>query len=96
MNDTEIFEAIRGVLEQHLHLRIPVTPQTDIARDLALDSVHQLTFIVELENRFRICFDPDDEQGLRTLGDVARLVARRLQVQAEVGTTAAPQEGPAP
>jgi acyl carrier protein len=94
VTDIEIFEAIRGVLERHLHLRIPVTPQTDITRDLALDSVHQLTFIVELENRFHICFDPDDEQGLRTLGDVARLVGRRLQ--AEAGLSAATQEVPGP
>jgi acyl carrier protein len=94
MTDTEIFQAIREVLARHLHLSAPVTPQTDIARDLALDSVHQLTFIVELENRFRVCFDPDDEQGLRTLGDVARLVERRLQ--AEANLPAAPREASPP
>ena len=61
------------------HLRIAdVEEETDLFRDLALDSVQQLTFIVELENSFKICFDEGDEEGIRTIGDVVDAVSRRL------------------
>lgn len=78
MKDTEIFAAVQGILVEHLQVPHTVTMETDIQRDLALDSLRQLTFVVELENRFRICFEPEDERGLVTLGDVVQLVHRRL------------------
>jgi acyl carrier protein len=79
MTEHQILEAIRSVLREHLQIVSPVKRETDLFRDLALDSLKQLTFIVELENRFRICFDEGDEEGLRTIGDVVGLVARRLE-----------------
>lgn len=78
MKQAEIFAAVQGILREHVQVAHPVSLHTDIHKDLALDSLRQLTFVVELENRFRICFDPEDERGLETLDDVVRLVHRRL------------------
>ena len=77
MTDAEILNGVRGVLREHLDVRRDVDAETDLVRDLALDSLKQLTLIVELENHFKICFDPGEEDGARTLGDVVRLISRR-------------------
>jgi acyl carrier protein len=41
--------------------------------------LRQLTFVVELENLFRIRFDEGDEEDLQTIGDIVRLIAHRLE-----------------
>jgi acyl carrier protein len=83
MTKTQILEGVRSVLREHLRISRPVYPETDLFRDLELDSLKQLTLVVELENYFRICFDEGDEEGLRTIGDVMGLISRRIE---DVGT----------
>lgn len=77
MERRRVLERVRAVLEEHLHIA-DVQEETDLFRDLELDSVQQLTFIVELENAFEVCFDEGDEAGIRTIGDVVDIVSRRL------------------
>jgi acyl carrier protein len=77
MNETQIFEDVKKVLREHLQIVSPVGLETDLFRDLELDSLKQLTLVVELENRFRICFDEGDEEGLRTIGDIVTLIRHR-------------------
>ena len=78
MTESQILENVRKVLEEHLQISFPVGRETDLFRDLELDSLKQLTLVVELENRFRICFDEGDEDGLRTIGDVVEFIANRI------------------
>jgi acyl carrier protein len=77
MERGRVLEEVRRVLEEHL-LIADVQEETDLFRDLELDSVQQLTFIVELENAFEICFDEGDEARIRTIGDVVEIVSHRL------------------
>lgn len=56
-----------------------VDESTHLFRDLELDSIQQLTFVVELENHFRICFDEGDDAGIETIGDVVDAVSERLE-----------------
>ena len=77
MERGRVLADVRRVLEEHL-LISDVREETDLFRDLELDSVQQLTFIVELENAFEICFDEGDEARIRTIGDVVDIVSRRL------------------
>jgi acyl carrier protein len=79
MTKHQILEGIRHVLREHLQIATPVGVETDLFHDLELDSLKQLTFVVELENRFRVCFDAGDQEGLRTIGDVVGLIARRIE-----------------
>lgn len=73
----EAIEAqIARILREQLAVEVPLDAETDLLVDLQLDSVQQLTLIVELENHFRVCFDPGDEAGLSTLGSVAELLQR--------------------
>jgi len=72
---SETFDGVVAVLRSKLSVRAPLTPQTSILRDLQLDSVQVLTLVVELENHFRLCFEPGDEAGLATLGDITTRIA---------------------
>ncbi len=77
MSADEIFDGIQAVVREHLRLDVPITRHTDIQGDLRLDSIQRLTLVVELENRFLVCFDAEDELGLETFADVVRLIQRR-------------------
>lgn len=68
---------VRTVLEKSLQIS-DVAESTHLFRDLELDSLQQLTFVVELEDHFEICFDEGDEAGIETIGDVVDVVSRRL------------------
>lgn len=78
MTAGEILAGIREVLGQRLGVRGEVTEGTDVLGDLQLDSLQRMQLVVELENRFRICFEPEDEGEIATIGDVICLVQRRL------------------
>lgn len=78
MTREEILESVREVIRNHLLIHSPLAPETNLIRDLQLDSLQQLTLVVELENRFRICFDRGQEEGLETVEDVVRLISARL------------------
>ena len=79
MNRKEIFHMVQRVVRKQLKMAAPITLETHIQRDLRLDSIQRLTLVVELENHFRVCFDPEDELGLETFDDVVSLIHRRRQ-----------------
>ena len=77
MDRAGILRDVQQVLEEHLTIK-DVGETTHLFRDLELDSIQQLTFVVELENHFKICFDEGDESGIQTIGDVVEAVRQRL------------------
>jgi len=82
VTEAEIMDGVRAVIRDELRLETPVAPSTHLVRDLQLDSLKQVTLVVELENRFQVRLDDGDEEGLETLADVARLIARHLSEKA--------------
>ncbi|MFT6143703.1 MAG: acyl carrier protein [Myxococcota bacterium] len=44
----------------------------------SLDSVQRLQLVVAIEDHFEICFEPEDDEAVHTLDDVARVVTERL------------------
>lgn len=85
----------RGALERHLTGRDGEAggpdPGLRLAEDLALDSVQRLTLAVEVENRFRVCLEPEDEEGIATVGDLAAVVEEKLRRR--VGAGGGPRTG---
>ena len=77
MDRSSILNDVRRVLQEHLTIS-DVDETTHLFEDLELDSIQQLTFVVELENHFKICFDEGDEAGIATIGDVVDAVSNRL------------------
>jgi acyl carrier protein len=77
MDRASILEGISRVFAEHLSIR-DVTESTHLFRDLELDSLQQLTLVVEIENHFRVRFDDGDESGIETVSDIVDIVAHRL------------------
>ena len=78
MNNDQILAGVRDVFRQHLEIPSGIELDTNILRDLQLDSLRQLTLVVELENHFKVCFEAGDERGIETVHDVVELVGRSL------------------
>lgn len=78
MSECDVLEAIAEVAREHLKWSGPVTPEMPLVEALRLDSLRLLTLVVEIENRFRIRLDDEDGSSLRTVGDLAALIARKL------------------
>lgn len=83
MSRESILAGIGKVLAAHLAIERPVDETTDLGEELQLDSLEQLTLVVEIENHFRICFDPDAEDHIRTVGDVVSVVSRGVAAAEE-------------
>jgi acyl carrier protein len=50
-------------------------------QDAGLDSLRIMSLVLRIESRYDIELDADDADELRTVGDLARLVVRRLEQQ---------------
>ncbi len=61
---------------------VTLTMDTDLFRDLALDSLSMTSLVVELEDTYRIMLNETDAQEIRTVSDLATLVVRRVGEQA--------------
>lgn len=73
----EIVDEIRRVLREELGVDREARPDDDLVSDLQLDSVGLLTLVVGLEDRFRVALAEDDAAKVRTVRDLAALVAER-------------------
>ena len=79
MSKEQILDGVRTVLREKLEVRHAIEPHTDLFADLELDSLQQLTMVVELENHFRVCFDPGEEVGITTVSDVVTVVRHCME-----------------
>ncbi len=77
MNDAEVLAGIADVAREHLHWNGPLTPEMRLVETFDLDSLRQLTLVIELENRFRVKLDDEDDESLETVGDLIALIRRK-------------------
>lgn len=78
MTATEIEEGIAAVAREHLGTTVPFDPRLRLVEDLGFDSLKLLILAAEIENRFRVTIEPEEEPGIRTLGDLVALLSRKL------------------
>jgi len=67
-----------------LGLQGELRPEQRLVEDLGLDSVGLLSLAVAVEDHFRICLDAEDEAEIRTVGDLLRVLERKLAAPANV------------
>ena len=75
MTDDELRATVAEVAHEELKWEGPL-PEGDLGAHL--DSVQRLTLVVALEDRFEVCFDPDDDEGVRSIDDVVRVLQAKL------------------
>ena len=77
----EVVAEIARVLRDELGLSRVVKPEDDLIADLQLDSVGLLTLVVGLEDRFRVALAEEDASSVRTVAELAALVAARAEAR---------------
>ncbi len=75
MSPAEIRSAVIEIARQELGL-VDGLPEQDLSAHL--DSVQKLSLVVGIEDRFEICFSPEDDAGIDSLDDIVSLVGSRL------------------
>lgn len=78
MTREQIVAKLRGIVRERLAVDAELAPETDLLGDLQLDSLKQLELVVEIENAFGICFEPEHEQEIATVGALVAMIERRL------------------
>jgi acyl carrier protein len=76
--EDELLAGIAAVARAHLAWTGAVTRDLPLVETFSLDSLRQLTLVIELENRFRVKLDDLDEEALVTVGDVVDVIRRKL------------------
>jgi acyl carrier protein len=80
MREQEIVTVIAGHLMTHLRPPpdLPVTAETRILDDLALDSLQSFEMVAALEDHYGVTLSIELLEGVRTIGDIARVIAGEL------------------
>ncbi|MBL9077944.1 MAG: acyl carrier protein [Planctomycetes bacterium] len=76
----DIVQRLRGIIERtgrDLVDRTAVTEQDTIA-SLGIDSLAMLDFLYDVQQEFRIEFEPQELVAVKTLGELATFVEQRL------------------
>jgi len=73
VTDLTVREIARAA-ETVLGRPVTVTEETDIARDLAVDSLALMNIVMELEDRFDVSIPLDRLATVQTVGDLSGLV----------------------
>lgn len=76
IEDSTILAGVADVARAHLGWTGRLSPDMPLAAAFALDSLRQLTLVVEIENRFRVALD-DDAESLETVGDLVSMIRRK-------------------
>jgi acyl carrier protein len=76
--EAEVLAEIRSVAA-NLGAGVAAELRHHLVRDLKLDSVGALTLAVALEDRFRVLLTDEDAAAVETVGDLVRLVVRRVE-----------------
>ena len=78
MNPTQR-QTIRQTLLELAQRELQLTKELkDTALSTQLDSMQRLSLVVAIEDHFKICFEPEDEEEIETISQVVDLILRKL------------------
>jgi len=77
MTDAEIIEQIEQVARRHVGFSGRLEPDMRLVEDLELDSIKMLTLAIEVENKFEVSLDPEQDHALVTVNDLVAAIRSR-------------------
>jgi acyl carrier protein len=80
-DDAFVLAGIADVARRHLEWTAPISRELRLVEAFQLDSLRHLTLVIELENRFRIRLDDQEESAIVTVGDLVDMIRRKLQAE---------------
>jgi len=79
VNREEIMHKVVDIVVEQLDVsRDQVTPETSFVDDLGADSLDIAELVMEFEDEFDLNI-PDDQQGIRTIGDAVNYIEEQLK-----------------
>jgi acyl carrier protein len=87
MKERDVLGEVRHLARERLKLTEELKNDSRLIEDLGLDSLQLQGLAVEVENHFRICLEPEDEEAIETVGDLVTIVQAKLAEE----PTATPQ-----
>ena len=78
MKDDEILQRIAEVARDKLDYEGELDGDMRLVEDLQLDSIRLATLAMEVEDRFEVYLDEEDEEGIVTVADLVGVVRRKL------------------
>jgi len=78
MTRDEVVARIALVARKHLGFEGELATEQRLVEDLGLDSLKLLILAAEIENEFRIAFDPAEEAAIATVGELVAAVEGKL------------------
>lgn len=79
MSEQAIFDKIVAIIATQMSLKnISVSMNTDLIKDLGADSVDLVGSVMTIEDEFGIAIPDEDLEGIKTVGDVVKVVAKNL------------------
>ncbi len=79
MTRQEILQGIEEVAGEYLDRSIELRREMSLREDLELDSLQWVTLAIEVENRFHIYLEDEDELAIESVADLVETVHRKLQ-----------------
>ncbi len=77
LSDAAILAGVADVARVFLGWNAPLSLDMPLVEGLALDSIRQLTLLIEIEDRFRVRLDEEEDRSIQTVGDLVGLIARK-------------------
>jgi acyl carrier protein len=75
----DILKTLTEIYHEKLDGEETLSAEMRLAEDLHLDSLRLMTLAIEVEDRFRICLDEDDEGSIVTVGDLVAIVGEKIE-----------------
>lgn len=70
-----IFETVRDIIAKQIGLdKSRITLESDIIKDLGLDSLGVVELVMEIEDKYGLVADDDTVATLKTVGDVVKYI----------------------
>ncbi len=70
-----VFEKVSNILANQFDIdEADITMNTDLSEELSADSLDYIDLINSLEDEFSIEFSDDDAEGIKTVGDIVKLI----------------------
>ena len=83
MNETaqQIEKQLKQLLTTHLENPVDLDHDTNLVRDLGLESVQVMEFVVDIEDHYDLSIDLKSLAEVHTMGDMTAVVLRLMQDQ---------------
>lgn len=79
MSEQAIFDRIVKIIETGMSLKnVAISMDSDLIKDLGADSVDLVGSVMTIEDEFGIAIPDEDLEGIKTVGDVVRVVAKNM------------------